>query len=82
MSRNDRVERLLTYRLEELARAVERSGAPPDRVTRLLELASVATIHAVTLEFLSAERAEAIWQQARERHPALEEAETRVPVAA
>lgn len=82
MSRNERVERLLTYRLEELARAVERSGAPPARVSRLLELASVATMHAVALDFLSAERARAIWAQARERHPALEEAEPQIPVAA
>jgi hypothetical protein len=82
MSRNERVERLLTYRLEELARALERSGAPPERVTRLLELASVATMHAVALEIISEERAQTIWQDARERHPALEQAEPAVPVAA
>lgn len=78
MSSTERVERLLTSRLEDLAVALERTGAPPERVGRLLELASVATIHAVTLELLSIERAETIWKTARERHPVLEQADTRL----
>jgi hypothetical protein len=67
-----RVETLLTSRLEELACVLERSGAPSERVGRLLELASVATLHAVTLDLLTAERAETIWRTAKERHPVLE----------
>jgi hypothetical protein len=75
MTRNERFERLLTVRLEELACAVESAGAPPERVARLLELASVATVQAVALELVSAERAETIWRGAKERHPALPDVE-------
>ena len=67
-----RIEALLTNRLEELALALERSGAPPQRVARLLELTSAATVHAVALDLLSAERAATIWRAATDRHPALE----------
>ena len=69
-----RVEAMLTARLEELATALERSGAPAERVGRLLELASVATLQAVTLDLLTAERAETIWRTAKQRHPVLESA--------
>ena len=72
-TRSERTARLLALRLEELARAVEASGAPAQAVTRLLELASVATVHAVSLELISSERAELIWADARGRHPALGE---------
>lgn len=72
-----RVERLLTHRLEELARAVERSGAPLDSVGRLIELASVATAQAVALDLLSADRAEGIWAEASRRHPALGRSDVR-----
>ena len=74
MSHGDRAERtirLLTQRLDELATALERSGAPSEGVTRLLELASVATMHAVALELLTHERAAEIWTAAVRRHPAL-----------
>ena len=71
--RSERTARLLALRLEELARAVEGSGAPPDVVARLLELASVATVHAVSLDLLTSERAESIGTDARDRHPALRE---------
>lgn len=79
MKRSERVERRLTQRLDELAGALERSGAPAETIGRLLELASVATMHAVSLELVSADRAQEIWRRARERHPLLEDADIRVP---
>lgn len=79
MTRSERVERRLTQRLDELAGALERSGAPAETIGRLLELASVATVHAVALDLVSAERAAQIWHVARERHPVLEDAGVPVP---
>lgn len=70
----ERVAQRLAARLEELARACERAGAPREPVARLLESASVATMHAVSLELLTAERASGIWTDAVERHPLLEDA--------
>ena len=79
MTRSERIERRLTQRLDELARALERSGAPAETIGRLLELASVATMHAVALELVSADRAQQIWRRAKERHPVLEDAGVHVP---
>ena len=73
--RSERTVRLLTQRLDELASALTRSGAPVDEVARLIELASVATMHAVALELLSADRAAEIWTSATRRHPVLLEVE-------
>ena len=46
---------------------------------RTLGLASIATMHAVALETLQAERAEAIWREAHERHPELPEVVVELP---
>ena len=70
-TRSDRTERLLSLRLEELARALERASTQGDAAARLLESASVATMHAVTLELVTSERADAIWSEAARRHPVL-----------
>ena len=70
-TRTQRTERILVARLEELARALERSGAPSDAVARLLESASVATMNAVALNLLSEQAADDIWREAAERHPAV-----------
>jgi hypothetical protein len=70
----DRIALRLAARLEELARACERAGAPREPVGSLLERASVATMHAVSLHLLTAERAAWIWTDAVERHPLLEAA--------
>jgi hypothetical protein len=70
-ARTERTERILIARLEELARVLERSGAPPESVGRLLESASVATINAIALNLLSEEAANEIWNSAGERHPEL-----------
>ena len=78
-ARNRRTANLLVARLDALARAADR--LPHPAVERLVELASVATMRAVALELLDAERAESIWDDARRRHPALREVEVQVPPA-
>jgi hypothetical protein len=67
----DRIARVLGSRLEELATAAERSGAAAPIVGRLLEAASIATMHAVALELLTEEVARDIWRSVEERHPLL-----------
>jgi len=49
---SDRTAQLLTARLEELSSLALRSGAAAPAIARLLESASVATLHAVALDFL------------------------------
>ena len=78
-ARAERTVRLLTLRLEELATAVERARTPSAEVERLLELAAMATAHAVALELLTSDRAARVWREAEERHPALETVEIRRP---
>jgi len=69
----DRTARVLSARLEELAAVAERSGAAAHAIARLLEAASVATMHAVALELISDDAARAIWRDVEERHPVLTE---------
>jgi hypothetical protein len=69
--RAERTERILVARLEELALALERSGAPSESVSMLLESASVATMNAVALNLITSELAETIWHDVEERHPDL-----------
>jgi hypothetical protein len=71
-ARSERTTRILTARLEELARALARANVPARQAARLLESASVATMHAVTLDLLSSARAEELWRETAERHPAIE----------
>jgi hypothetical protein len=68
-ARSERTERILVARLDELARTLERSGAPAESVGRLLESASVATVNAIALNLISAESAAEIWRETEERHP-------------
>jgi hypothetical protein len=68
-SRSDRTARLLTARVDELARALERANVPKDQAARLLESASIATMHAVTLDLLTTTRATELWREAAVRHP-------------
>lgn len=77
-NRSERTARLLSQRLEDLAGALERSGASNEAVGRLLELASVATLHAVQLDLLTQRRAERIWTGVEERHPVLERLDRRL----
>jgi hypothetical protein len=76
-TRTERTANLLIARLDALARTADRLPHPD--VERLVELASVATMRAVALELLDAERAEAIWEEAHSRHPALREVEVELP---
>jgi hypothetical protein len=69
--RSDLTARRLSLRLEELARALECAGAPNATAAQLLESASVATMHAVSLELVTSQRAEEIWGDAARRHPVL-----------
>lgn len=75
---SERTARLLSQRLEDLAETLERSGASTKSVARLLELASVATLHAVQLDLLTADRATRIWDGAVQRHPVLEDRDGRL----
>jgi hypothetical protein len=71
--RRVRTERLLAAQLDALARTAV--GLPPSEAARLVELASVATMRAVSLDLLRADRADEIWRDAHVRHPELPEIE-------
>ena len=68
-ARAERTERILIGRLEELSRALESSGAPPEAIARLLESASVATMNAIALNLITIDVAETIWRETETRHP-------------
>jgi hypothetical protein len=76
-TRSERTARLLVGRLDALAKVA--SGVQHAEAERLVELASVATMHAVALEMLQAERADAIWREAHERHPLLPQVVLELP---
>jgi len=78
-TRCERTANLLIARLEALARTADRLPHPD--VERLVELASVATMRAVALQLLDADRAEAIWSDAQTRHPALRGVDVQLPPA-
>jgi hypothetical protein len=68
-TRSERTARLLIARLDALARAAGQLRHA--EAERLVELASVATMNAVALEMIQAEKAEQIWREAYVRHPEL-----------
>jgi len=68
-ARAERTANLLIARLEALAHAAAR--LPHAETERLVELATVATIRAVALDLIGAERADTIWHDAHRRHPAI-----------
>ena len=68
-ARSERTAKLLIARLDAVARSAAR--LPHADAERLVELATVATMRAVALELLEAERADAIWRDAQQRNPAL-----------
>ncbi len=76
-NRSERTARLLVARLDALAQVA--AGLGHAEAERLVELASVATMHAVALEMLQAEKAEAIWRDAHARHPELPAVEIELP---
>jgi hypothetical protein len=76
-TRSERTARLLVARLDALARAA--GHLRHAEAERLVELASVATMHAVALEMIQAEKAEQIWREAHVRHPELPAVELELP---
>jgi hypothetical protein len=72
-ARSTRTERLLISRLDALARTA--NALPHADTERLVELATVATMRAVALDLIGAERAEGIWREAHARHPELRRAQ-------
>jgi hypothetical protein len=76
-TRCERTARLLVARLDAVARAA--SQLRNAEAERLVELASVATMRAVALEMIQAERADEIWRDAHLRHPQLPQVEIALP---
>ena len=76
-TRSERTTRLLVSRLDALAKVA--AGLHHAEATRLVELASVATMHAIALETLHAEQAEEIWREAHARHPDLPKVVVELP---
>jgi hypothetical protein len=77
LTRSERTSQLLVARLDALATIAAQLHHV--EVERLVELASVATMHAVALETLHAEKAEEIWRDAHSRHPQLPVVEIALP---
>lgn len=77
LTRSERTSRLLVARLDALATVA--SQLRHAEAERLVELASIATMHAVALETLQAEKAEAIWREAHARHPELPKVVVELP---
>jgi ubiquinone biosynthesis protein COQ9 len=77
LTRSERTSQLLVARLDALASVA--AHLHHVEVERLVELASVATMHAVALETLHAEKAEEIWRDAHTRHPQLPVVEIALP---
>lgn len=80
--RRERTAALLVAHLNALAQAA--AGMPHAETERLLERAAVATMRAVALELLEADRAVEIWRDAHGRHPGLPYVglESQTPLAA
>jgi hypothetical protein len=76
-TRAERTARLLVARLDALA--VATTSLQHKEAERLVELASVATMNAVALELLQADRAEEIWRDAHARHPELPKVVIQLP---
>jgi hypothetical protein len=76
-SRSERTANLLIARLDALARVAGR--LPNAEAERLVELAAVATMRAVALELLEAERADSIWRDAHECIPQLRAVQLELP---
>ena len=77
LTRSERTSRLLVARLDALATVAAKINHAD--AERLVELASIATMHAVAFETLQAEKAEAIWREAHARHPQLPQVVVAIP---
>ena len=76
-ARCERTANLLIARLDALTRIAGR--LPSAETERLVELATVATMRAVALQLLEAERADAIWRDAHTRNPQLPAVQVSLP---
>ena len=76
-ARSNRTARLLVARLDAVARVA--TQLRHSEAERLVELASVATMRAVALELIRADRAEEIWRDAHARHPELAQVQIALP---
>jgi hypothetical protein len=76
-TRCERTERLLVGQLEAVARVA--SQLRHAEAERLVELASVATMRAVALELIRADKADQIWHDAHARHPELPHVHVELP---
>jgi hypothetical protein len=76
-ARQNRTARLLVARLEAVANVA--TQLPHAEAERLVELASVATMRAVALDLLHADRADQIWRDAHARHPELPQVQIALP---
>ena len=76
-TRAERTARLLIARLDALALAA--GEIRHAEAERLVELASIATMRAIALEMIQAERAEEIWREAHVRHPQLPQVQIDLP---
>jgi ubiquinone biosynthesis protein COQ9 len=77
LTRSERTSKLLVSRLDSLATVAAQLHHVD--VERLVELAAIATMHAVALETLQAEKADEIWRDAHQRHPQLRVVEIELP---
>ena len=68
---HERTVRLLAARLDAVAGVTERSLVGARRLEPHVLALEAATRHAVELELLSPDEAQAIWTQVAERHPAV-----------
>jgi transcription elongation GreA/GreB family factor len=68
-SRHERTVRLLEARLEALAAVSERSPRAELRFDQQIVATLAATRHAIALELITSEEADAIWHEVAERHP-------------
>jgi hypothetical protein len=76
-TRSERTARLLVARLDAVARLASQLGTA--EAERLVELATVATMRAIALEMIRAERADEIWRDAHVRHPQLPRVQVELP---
>jgi hypothetical protein len=76
-TRSERTASLLIARLDALVRVANR--LPNGEAERLIELATVATMRAVALQLLDAERADSIWCEAQARNPSLRRVRIELP---
>src|SRR5439155_26092065 len=67
LTRSERTSRLLVARLDALATVA--SQISHVEAERLVELASIATMHAVALQTVRAQEVEPSWREAPARHP-------------